>query len=69
MRNGIVYYVNGSGGAGLRKIEDKVFGSVYQYDKKHGFMMGHVDGNKLTFDFIDEENDKKDSYSIEKRCG
>lgn len=67
MRDGIVYFVNGSGGARIRKLDGKaVEGSKRQFDKRNGFMMGYAHENRLAFAFFDEDDRIKDSLMLTK---
>lgn len=68
-RDGIVYFVNGAGGAGLYDFDKKVDGSEYRYNKKHGYMMGYARDNRLAFAFYNDKNKIKDSITITKDCG
>ena len=66
--DGIVYYVNGVGGASLSRVGEKVAGSKYSYNKKHGFMMAEEDNGRLVITFYDKDNALKDSRVITKDC-
>lgn len=67
-RDGVVYIVNGAGGADLRDFEKKAKGSVYRYSKKHGYMLVKANDHHMQLQFYNEDNSLKDSIMLTKLC-
>jgi len=64
MRDGIVYFINGMGGAPRYKFTDPVSGSVIRYKDNWGAQRVSVTPTALTFAFYDIDGELIDSYSI-----
>jgi len=63
--SGIPYFLNGSGGQGLRPIiESPVKETEIIYDKEHGAMFVSASSNQITFEFRSVDNEVRDSYTI-----
>lgn len=65
-RDGIVYFVNGVGGAPLYSIRKKVKGSKFFYSKHHGFMLVTANNKSMQIQFINDKDKIKDQITIEK---
>ena len=64
MRDGIVYFVNGLGGAPFHKFNTPVAGSAVRYCKAWGAQHVTASATSLTFAFVNLEGALIDSYSI-----
>jgi hypothetical protein len=62
--NGLVYFVNGAGGAGLYTFGTPVAGSQVRYSADHGAMRVQADGVHLTFEFFTRAGTLIDSYTL-----
>lgn len=69
-RNGITYFVNGSGGTKLRDVDsdDEVWGSKYHYDNRHGYMYIRANDEHMVMSFINEKEYVKDRKVFTKLC-
>lgn len=65
-RDGIVYFVNGAGGAGLYKMKTPTQDSVFFYSKHHGFLWVEADNHMMTIQFINTNNEIIDEKVISK---
>lgn len=63
-RNGIVYFVNGLGGASRYEIGTPVPESQARYNADFGAMLIEADGRQITFQFINRGGKVIDSYAI-----
>ncbi len=62
---GIPYFLNGSGGQGLRPIiKSPIKETEIIYDKEHGAMFVSASSNEITFEFRSVDNEVRDSYTI-----
>lgn len=66
-RDGIVYFVNGVGGAPLYSMRKKVKGSKFFYNKHHGFLLVTVNNKSMEIQFINDNDKIKDQIIIEKQ--
>ena len=68
-QDGIVYVINGAGGAGLAAFGNPMPGSQFRYAANHGAMLISGDASRLKFDFysISSTNAPLDSYSLTNR--
>lgn len=65
MRNGIVYFVNGLGGAKRRGFkDDPASGSEARYSKDWGAQKVTVTDTTMTFEFFDVDGELQDSHEI-----
>ena len=64
MRDGIVYFIKGMGGAPRYKFTDPVSGSVIRYKDNWGAQRVSVTPTAVTFAFYDIDGTLIDSYSI-----
>lgn len=62
-RDGIVYFVNGAGGAPLYSFGAPVAGSIVRYNAKHGAMRITATNSLLTYEFINVDGVVIDTYS------
>ncbi len=66
-RNGILYFVNGIGGADSNyKTWWKIKGSKFIYNKTYGYMLATIAANKLTFKLYSQDSELIDQASITK---
>ncbi|MEZ6058253.1 MAG: metallophosphoesterase [Planctomycetaceae bacterium] len=69
-RDGLVYIINGAGGANLRRFKTPVSGSVTRHFDKHGAMQIDVstqgDTTTLTSRFIDIDGKEIDQFTIQR---
>lgn len=64
-RHGIVYFVNGIGGADSNyRVWFPVKGSKFVYNKKYGYMLATIDGNHLNLQLYSQDNELIDSKKI-----
>lgn len=67
-RDGIIYYVNGAGGASKQYSEgDPLKESKYFYKKKYGFMLITATDQQMVLQFINEDNHYKDDKILTAR--
>ncbi|MFY0235610.1 metallophosphoesterase family protein [Legionella pneumophila] len=66
-RNGIVYFVNGVGGAELYSYKKWVEGSKFFYSKHHGFMLITALEHAMKIQFINENDEIKDEIVIQEK--
>lgn len=64
MANGIVYFVNGIGGAARYSFTTPVTGSVYRYSANWGAQKVTVSDDAMVFDFYSVDNVLRDSYTL-----
>lgn len=64
LRDGIVYFVNGLGGASIYKFENPVPGSAVRYNANYGAMLVKADANHITFQFINIQGKVIDTYTL-----
>ncbi len=69
LADGIVYLVNGLGGANRVKFETPVAGSAVRFDSDWGALRGIATDKDLTFEFIAVDGSRVDSYTIPARPG
>jgi hypothetical protein len=62
--NGIVYFVNGLGGASAYSFENPVGGSQVRYNNDYGAMLIDADNTAMIFQFINTSGDVIDTYTI-----
>jgi len=65
-RDGILYFVNGSGGAGLYRFEGIVEGSQVRYNDDHGAMLVDASGIMMRFQFINRQGMVVDAVELVK---
>lgn len=65
-RDGIVYMVNGAGGAGLYGFDTPVTGSAFRYNDNHGAQKVIATESSITFEFhsVDNGGTLRDTYKI-----
>ena len=63
-QDGIVYFVNGTGGRYLYSFGTPIAGSQFRYNSKHGAMLIQAAAGILTFEFINEAGKSIDAYSL-----
>jgi tartrate-resistant acid phosphatase type 5 len=66
LRNGIVYFVNGLGGAARYKFRSPVAGSKVRYSANWGAQRVTVTDTALTFAFVNVKGSVIDSYTVAK---
>ena len=67
-RNGILYFVNGIGGADSNyRVWFPVKGSKFIYNKKYGYMLATVTSNTLKFQLYSQDNELVDEAIIKKK--
>ncbi len=66
VRDGVTYIINGSGGAGLRRIPDVAAGSVVRYSDKHGAFFVYADQKRLVGFFLTVDYEVVDWLVLEK---
>jgi hypothetical protein len=66
LRDGMVYFVNGTGGASLYGFNTPVTGSVFRYNANYGAQKVTASDSAITFDFysIDGGGTLQDSYTL-----
>ncbi len=64
--NGLVYFVNGLGGAGRYEFLHQVAGSVVRYNADYGAMRVEATGTEITFEFITRTGEVVDAYQMGK---
>lgn len=62
--DGLTYFINGVGGAGLYNIGTPVTGSQVRYNALNGAMLIEADSNVIDFKFINKLGTVIDSYSL-----
>lgn len=65
-RDGIVYFVNGLGGAPIYAFGATVEGSRKQYNSKVGAMLIEATEQEITFKFFDHTGAEHDAYTIQR---
>lgn len=66
-RNGILYFVNGIGGADTNyRVWIPTKGSKFIYFKKYGYMLATIEKNKLTFQLYSQNSELIDTASLKK---
>ena len=65
-RDGILYFVNGLGGAGRYDFKDIVEGSQVRYNADHGAMLVEVDREVMRFHFINRQGSVIDKFEFTK---
>lgn len=68
MRDNVVYLVNGASGAPLYGFKKKVDGSVIRYSDHHGYLLGYINQDRLSFAFYNTKGEMKDSVTLTKKC-
>ncbi len=64
VRDGIVYFVNGLGGASLYGFGTPVAGSAFRYSAKYGAQRVTATDTSLTFEFVSVDGVVQDSYAV-----
>jgi hypothetical protein len=65
-RDGILYFVNGLGGAGRYDFKDIVQGSQVRYNADHGAMLVEASWEVLRFQFINRQGSVVDKFELTK---
>jgi hypothetical protein len=68
MRDNLVYFVNGLGGAARYEMGNKVSGSELRYNAKHGAMLIEATETDIVFQFINIDGKIVDTYHQSKSC-
>lgn len=64
LRDGIVYFINGIGGGGIRGFEETTAGSQVRYNADHGAMIVSATPEELNFRFYNASNVLIDEYIL-----
>ena len=64
--NGLVYFVNGLGGAGRYEFLHQVEGSLVRYNADYGAIRVEATGTEIKFEFITRTGEVVDSYEMGK---
>lgn len=64
LQDGIVYLVNGLGGADIYELGPSIPGSQIQYNEKAGAILVTTDNRDMHFRFVTEDNEEIDTYAI-----
>lgn len=65
-RRGIVYFVNGLGGAKRYSFGTPITGSRVRFNKRHGAQKVTASESELLFEFYDVDGKRIDSYRLTK---
>ncbi len=65
-RDGIVYFVNGLGGAWRYDFEAAVEGSQVRYNGGYGAMLVEADPQRITYQFINTDGEVVDTWTVER---
>lgn len=65
-RDGILYIVNGLGGASRYSFPDNIDGSVVRYNEDHGAMLVEVSEQMLHVQFVNRDGIVIDDFELKK---